>query len=50
MDDPAALRMAMALLLLICAWFVALWWFNPTAWAVAALLSVVAIWAAPSPP
>jgi hypothetical protein len=50
MDNPAALRTALALLLLMVGWFVSFWWFSPTGWIVGALLALVAIWVSPSPP
>lgn len=50
MDDPTALRAALALLLCLVAWFVSFWWFSLHGWIVAALIAAVALWAAPPLP
>ena len=50
MDNPTANRAAMALLLLLAAWAVCFLWFNPIGWFSAAVLVVVAFFAAPRLP
>jgi hypothetical protein len=47
MVDPTANRVAMALLLLLAAWFLCFLWFNPIGWFTAAVVVVVAFFAAP---
>jgi hypothetical protein len=47
MDDPTAIRTAMVLLLLVAAWAACFLWFNPIGWSSAAVLVVVAFFAAP---
>jgi hypothetical protein len=50
MVDPTANRAAMALLLLLAAWFVCFLWFNPIGWFTAAVLVVAAFLVAPRLP
>jgi hypothetical protein len=50
MVDPTANRAAMALLLLLAAWFVCFLLFNPIGWFTAAVLVMVAFFAAPRLP
>ena len=49
MNDPTAIRTAMALLLLVAAWTVCFVWF-PTGWFCAAVLLAVAVLVAPGLP
>jgi len=47
MDDPAANRAVLALLLLVAAWAVIFLWFKPTGWFIAAVMVAVAFCVAP---